>query len=114
LTVARGELYRRIDLRVDEMIKQGLVAEVEKLVNKGYDFNLPAMSGIGYKQIGMFLKGELALATAIQQIKSETHRFVRHQYMWFQLKDDRIKWFDIQSKAESEITSLVTRFVRVE
>jgi len=112
LTTDRKELYRRIDLRVDEMMKQGLVAEVEKLVNMGYDFNLRAMSGIGYKQISMFLRGNLTLSAAIQQIKFETHRFVRHQYMWFQLKDDRIRWFDIQSKAEWEITSLVTRFMR--
>jgi len=112
LTTDRAELYRRIDLRVDEMIKQGLVAEVEKLVNMGYDFNMPAMSGIGYKQISMFLNDELALATAIQQIKFETHRFVRHQYNWFQLKDERIKWFDIQSKLDSEITALLARFIR--
>ncbi len=110
LTADRAELYHRIDLRVDEMIKQGLVAEVEKLLNMGYDFNLPAMSGIGYKQIGMSLKGELTLAAAIQQIKSETHRFVRHQYTWFRLKDDRVQWFDIQSHAESEIIALVAKF----
>ncbi len=112
LTADRAELYRRIDLRVDEMIKQDLVAEVEKLMNMGYDFNMPAMSGIGYKQIGMFLNGELTLATAIQQIKFETHRFVRHQYNWFQLKDKRIEWFDIQSKLDSEITTLVTKFIQ--
>ena len=110
LTADRVELYRRIDLRVDEMIKQGLVEEVEKLVNMGYDFNLPAMSGIGYKQIGMFLKSELTLVAAIQQIKYETHRFVRHQYNWFRLKDDRIKWFDIQSKVEPEIITLLAKF----
>ncbi|GAH61215.1 unnamed protein product, partial [marine sediment metagenome] len=110
LTADRAELYRRIDLRVDEMIKQDLVAEVEKLVNIGYDFNLPAMSGIGYKQIGMFLNGELTLAAATQQIKFETHRFVRHQYNWFQLKDERIDWFDIQSKLDSEITMLLAKF----
>jgi len=111
LTADRAELYRRIDLRIDDMVKQGLVAEVEKLVNMGYDFNMPAMSGIGYKQIGMFLNGELALATAIQQIKFETHRFVRHQYNWFQLKDERIKWFDIQSRLDSEITALLASFI---
>jgi len=111
LTTDRGELYRRIDLRVDQMIGQGLVAEVEKLVNMGYDLNLPAMSGIGYKQIGMFLKGELTLAAAIEQIKFETHRFVRHQYTWFQLKDGRIKWFDIQSKTDSEITTLLAKSI---
>ena len=111
LTADRAELYRRIDLRVDEMLKQGLVAEVEKLVNMGYDFTMPAMSGIGYKQIGMFLNEELTLATAIQQIKFETHRFVRHQYNWFQLKDERIKWFDIQDRLDSEITALLASFI---
>jgi len=112
LTVEREELYRRIDLRVDEMIKQGLVAEVKKLVDMGYGFNLPAMSGIGYKQIGMFLRGELTLAEAVQQIKHETHRFVRHQYSWFRLEDDRIRWFDVRANIEPEITSLVTGFMR--
>jgi len=111
LTADRAELYRRIDLRVDEMIKQGLVAEVEKLMNMGYDFNMPAMSGIGYKQIGMFLNGELTLAAAIQQVKFETHRFVRHQYNWFQLKDKRIHWFDIQGKLDSEIAKLLLKFI---
>ena len=111
LTADRAELYRRIDQRVDEMMKQGLVAEVKRLVDMGYDFNLPAMSGIGYKQIGMFLRGELVLETAIQRIKFETHRFARHQYAWFRLKDNRIKWFNIQNKAESEIIALVSKFV---
>ena len=114
LTADRAELYRRIDLRVDEMIGQGLVAEVEKLVNMGYDFNLPAMSSIGYKQIGLFLKGELTLAATIQQIKFETHRFVRHQYTWFRLKDDRIHWFDIKSQVDAEIKSTLTKFLKIE
>ena len=110
LTANREELYHRIDQRVDEMIERGLVAEVEKLMNMGYDFNLPAMSGIGYKEIGMFLRGELTLAAAIQQIKFETHRFVRHQYSWFRLKDDRIRWFDIRDSVGSKITALLTEF----
>ncbi|HEY92120.1 MAG TPA: tRNA (adenosine(37)-N6)-dimethylallyltransferase MiaA [Dehalococcoidia bacterium] len=111
LTTDRGELYRRIDLRVDKMIKQGLVAEVKKLVNIGYDCTLPAMSGIGYKQIGMFLGGELTLAAAIQQIKFETHRFVRHQYNWFRLESDRIEWFDILGTSEWEITTRLAAFI---
>jgi tRNA dimethylallyltransferase len=114
LTTDRGELYRRIDSRVDEMIEQGLLEEVRGLVRKGYDFTLPAMSGIGYKQIGMFLRGELDLAAAIQQIKFETHRFVRHQYAWFQLKDARINWLDIQNSVDSDIAMLLTRFMRSE
>jgi tRNA dimethylallyltransferase len=111
LTAPREELYRRIDLRVDGMIAQGLVAEVEGLLGMGYHLGLPAMSGIGYGQIGRFLKGELTLDTAIQQIKSETHRFARHQYAWFQLKDSRIRWFDIgRENVEREVLDSVTQF----
>ena len=111
LTAERKALYHRIDKRVDEMIGQGLVAEVEKLVNMGYDFNLPALSSIGYKQIAMFLRGEINLEDAIQQIKFETHRFVRHQYAWFRLDDERIHWFDIAQVQEAEIEALVSRFL---
>ncbi len=111
LTADRAELYRRIDLRVDEMIELGLVDEVKGLLDKGYNFSLPAMSGIGYRQIGMYLKGELTLASAIRQIKFETHRFVRHQYSWFRLKDDRIRWFDIEKETDSKLKTLVTRFI---
>jgi len=112
LTADRTELYQRIDLRVDEMIERGLVDEVKGLADKGYDFSLPAMSGIGYKQIGMHLKGELRLDAAIQQIKFETHRLVRHQYSWFRLKDDRIRWFDIEKRVDSRVKTLVTRFIK--
>jgi tRNA dimethylallyltransferase len=111
LTADRKELYRRIDQRVDEMVKRGLVAEVEKLVNMGYDFNLPAMSSIGYKQIAMFRKGQINLEMAVQQIKYETHRFVRHQYAWFRLDDERIHWFDIAQVQEAEIETLVAGFL---
>jgi len=111
LTVDRAGLYRRIDLRVDDMVGQGFVAEVEKLVHMGYDFNLPSMSGIGYRQIGMFLRQELTLAEAVQQIKFETHRFARHQYAWFRLKDERIRWFNLDNKVDAEIKNSLTRFV---
>ncbi|MFC1916357.1 tRNA (adenosine(37)-N6)-dimethylallyltransferase MiaA, partial [Chloroflexota bacterium] len=72
---------------------------------------LPAMSGIGYKQIGLFLKGELTLAAVIQQIKFETHRFVRHQYAWFRLKDSRIHWFDIKEQVDLEIDRALAEFL---
>ena len=105
LTMDRTELYRRIDARVDEMLERGLIAEVEKLVNTGYGLDLPAMSGIGYREIGMFLRGEVTLESAIQQIKFETHRFARHQYTWFHLKDSRIHWLDMRNGAGSEVTA---------
>jgi tRNA dimethylallyltransferase len=77
----------------------------------GYSLDLPAMSGIGYRQIGMFLKEELSLTTAIERIKFESHRFVRHQYNWFGLKDNRIQWFDITGEVGSEVADLVDKFI---
>jgi tRNA dimethylallyltransferase len=103
LTAQRQELYHRIDSRVDDMIKQGLVDEVKQLLDRGYDAGLPSMSGIGYKQISLFVQGKLTLADAVQQTKFETHRLARHQYSWFRLKDVRIGWFDIQKDREAKI-----------
>jgi tRNA dimethylallyltransferase len=112
LTADRDELYRRIDLRVDRMIEQGLVDEVKRLMSRGFDFSMPALSSIGYRQIGHFLRGELTLPGAIQQIKFETHRFARQQYTWFRLEDDRIHWFDIQRTADAQIMGPLNRFLR--
>jgi len=95
LTQERSELYRKIDGRVDKMIQRGLVEEVEQLLKRGYSSSLPSMSGIGYKQIGQFLRGEMTLPEAIDKIKYETHRLARHQYAWFRLSDSKIHWFDV-------------------
>jgi tRNA dimethylallyltransferase len=111
LTMQRNNLYRKIDSRVDEMIKQGLIDEVKALMAKGYSLDLPSLSGIGYKQIGNFLQGKLDLTAAIQQMKTETHRFARHQYAWFHLNDARIHWLDEHSDIQKEATSLVAAFL---
>ncbi len=94
LTMPRELLYQRIDQRVDHMMAQGLLAEVEGLVAAGYGWNLPAMSGLGYQQIGQYLQGQLSLAEAVTLIKTETHRFVRQQYTWFRLDDNQIHWVE--------------------
>ena len=111
LTTQRDDLYRRIDSRVEEMVKQGLVDEVRDLMARGYSLDLASMSGIGYQQIGMFLQGELNLPTAIQQIKHETHRFARHQYAWFHLDDARIHWFNIGNDTQKQATDLMKAFL---
>jgi len=109
LTQERSGLYRKIDWRVDKMIQRGLVEEVEQLLKKGYSSSLPSMSGIGYKQIGQFLRGEMTLPQpqSIDKIKYETHRLARHQYAWFRLSDSRIHWFDnSEAKAKASIVAL--------
>jgi len=111
LTMAREELYRRIDQRVDGMVERGLLAEVQSLVAERYGYDLPAMSGLGYRQLGMYLRGEVDLPTAISQIKSETHRFVRQQYKWFRLDDETIHWFDMGDEPYEKIKGSVVAFL---
>jgi len=97
LTIDRDVLYHRIDQRVDHMLEAGLVDEVRCLMAKGYAFDLPAMSGLGYRQIGQYLLGEMTLEDATVVIKRDTRRFVRRQYAWFRLQDERFHWFDRSS-----------------
>ena len=111
LTRDRSELYRRIDVRVDKMIQRGLVEEVEQLLRKGYSPSFPSMSGIGYKQISEFLRGEMTSSEATDKIKYETHRLARHQYAWFRLSDSKIRWFDV-SGTEAQASVLLLNKVK--
>jgi tRNA dimethylallyltransferase len=95
LTRSRSALFDRIDRRIDKMMEMGLLAEVRRLVEAGYSWNQPAMSGLGYRQIGQYLRGEVSLEEATALIKKETRRFVRQQYNWFRLEDSRIHWFEV-------------------
>ena len=112
LTAERKELYRRADERVDNMLKQGFVDEVSKLLKMGYNLTLPSMSSIGYREIGQYLSGGMTLEEAVYKIKTGTHRFIRHQYAWFRLKDERIKWFDIEKVNQGEIESAAEEFIK--
>ena len=114
LTLAREDLYRRIDARVDEMVKRGLVEETRFLLDKGYRLDSPAMTGLGYKHIVMYLRGEISLPEAVQKIKYDTHHFARRQYAWFHLDDPRIHRFDIKCDGfEKECICLVQDFLSV-
>jgi tRNA dimethylallyltransferase len=111
LTCERKELYRRIDRRVDCMIEQGFIDEVTTLLAMGYRPELPSMSGIGYKQIIMYLSGALTLDEAVYQIKTETHRLVRRQYNWFRLTDERIHWLDVTGDFQEEAKRMTGEFL---
>ena len=97
LSCPRDELYRRIDARVDAMIEAGLVDEVRGLLAMGYSPELPAMSGIGYREVCQHLAGELDPPTAVARIKTATHRLARQQSTWFRCDDPRIRWIDVST-----------------
>lgn len=111
VTVERSVLYQTIDRRVHDMLRLGLLEEVKHLLDMGYDPSLPSMSGIGYRQVAAHLRGELDLTSAVQAMKTETHRFARHQYAWFRPADPRIHWVELPEGMRSA-TLLVERFLR--
>ena len=91
----RKWLYERIDRRVDLMMEAGLLDEVKGLVGMGYGRHTPAMSGLGYQQLLDYLDRTLTLDEAVERIKYETHRFVRHQNNWFERQIQNVNWFDV-------------------
>jgi tRNA dimethylallyltransferase len=113
LTLARSKLFARIDARVEAMIASGLVEETKALAAKGYDWQLPALSAIGYKQIGMYLRGECDLKEAIRLIKHDTRRFVRAQDNWFRRDDPDIHWYDVERLEVEQLAVDVKRYVSI-
>jgi tRNA dimethylallyltransferase len=106
LTRPRAALYQRIDRRVDAMLAAGLVEETQRLLDAGYDPRLPAMTSLGYRECIDYLAGRCDLAAAAERIKTETHRYVRHQTTWFR-KLRAIHWFDLETTANEQIVDFV-------
>jgi tRNA dimethylallyltransferase len=98
LTMEREQLYQRLDARIDAMLEADLMAEVRSLHERGYDWSLPSMHGLGYAQLGAFLRGEYPLEEAIRLFKAATHTFVRRQYTWFR-KYLQLRWLDVPADA---------------
>lgn len=93
IRVERLELYRRIDLRVEKMLDDGLVEEVRSLLAAGYGRELKAMRSIGYKEVTAYLAGEMTLDEAVTLIKRDTRHYAKRQMTWFGKEND-IYWLE--------------------
>ena len=91
--VERKKLYDAIDARFDAMVAAGLVEEVRALIQAGYSPERPPLSTIGYKQIAVYLRGEMTLADAIALAKQESRRLAKRQLTWFR-REPEIVWLD--------------------
>jgi tRNA dimethylallyltransferase len=96
LTLDRDSLYKRADERIDKMFEAGLVEEVKNLVAAGYSPALPSMSSVGYRQVIMYLDGEISLDEAKSRMRFATHRYIRQQYTWFR-RDSELHWLNAAS-----------------
>lgn len=113
LMMSRPALYRRIEERVDEQIRRGLVAEVQALLEKGYSTDLPSMKGLGYKQISGYLKGEYDFRTAVDLLKRDTRRFAKRQLTWFRA-DSRIRWIHVENREAADVAAEIAGLLRSE
>lgn len=101
LNMPREKLYKRIDLRVDIMIKQGLIEEVEKIYKKYSEFPT-AMQGLGYKEVVEYLKNNLTKEEMIEKIKQETRRYAKRQMTWFR-KNKQTIWLDTENTVQNNL-----------
>jgi len=93
LRIDREELYGRIDRRVDEMIRDGLVSEVEALLDRGYEESVKPLQSMCYRHVVAYLKGRIDLDESVRLIKRDTRHYAKRQLTWFK-KDESIRWAD--------------------
>ena len=105
-TIDRDRLYKRINERVEQMIRDGLAGEVERLIKMGYDETLKPMRAFGYRHIVNCIKGMYDIEEAVRLIKRDTRHYAKRQITWFKT-DSEIEWFDhsdidaVKTKIES-------------
>ncbi len=100
LVRGRGELYARIEQRVERMIGEGLEAEVDALMRRGYRPDSPAMQGLGYKHFIDTLLGKRSRDEAVALLKRDTKRFAKRQFTWFR-REPEAGWVDISGLSKS-------------
>ena len=94
LDAEREWLYDKINMRVDEMIKKGLVDEVRQLKDKGFSEKDNALNTVGYREVFKHLEDKLEFDAMVEKIKINSRRYAKRQLTWFR-RDDRIKWLKI-------------------
>ncbi len=108
INMEREKLYERINKRVDIMIDQGLIEEVETMTKKYEEFPT-AMQGLGYKEVVSYLKKEVTKEEMIEKLKMETRRYAKRQLTWFR-KDENIKWIDGLAPLEQNIQCILEEY----
>lgn len=111
IEVGRTSLYDRINDRVEAMFEAGWVGEVRKLLDMGFGPELPAMTSLGYREIGELLRGERTHEDAVDSIKTKTRRFARQQGAWFRMSDERIRWFSSEREGLEQAAAYASESV---
>lgn len=102
LTLPRAELYQRIEVRVDQMLKDGLVDEVRRLQELGYGPELNALRTVGYLEVFEYFRGALNYDEMVALIKQKSRNYAKRQFTWFG-RDERVSWLEISSEVDLPI-----------
>lgn len=94
-TETREILHKKIDNRIEKMLDSGWLDEANHLLDKGYKFNLPSFSSMGYKELFAVLRNEIELGDAILKIQKLHHKLARMQYTWFKSDNSEISWITV-------------------
>ncbi|PWU68797.1 tRNA (adenosine(37)-N6)-dimethylallyltransferase MiaA [Gracilibacillus dipsosauri] len=105
LDMDRAVLYDRINARVDQMVEDGLLEEVKKLLDNGYE-HTQSMRGIGYKELIPYYKGEISLEGALDLLKRNSRRFAKRQYTWFKNKMP-VQWYSILPETKEKVFRII-------
>ena len=109
----RDILYKRINQRVEDMFRKGLVKETRRLISNGFANSRAVLSGLGYRQIIGALRGEYSLERAKELTKRDSRRYAKRQMTWWR-NERRITWIDIESdKNISNVVREIQRLARV-
>ncbi len=113
LVRSRSELYKRIEQRVDQMIKNGLETEVKTLIDRGYGPELTSMQGLGYKHFLNYFMGKTSHKEAVEVLKRDTKRYAKRQFTWFRREPDAV-WIDITGLTDAgEIGERIKKCVEI-
>jgi tRNA dimethylallyltransferase len=110
LTMDRKRLFERVNARVDDMVRAGLLREVQTLMARGYAADLPSMRSLGYRHMTKVIAGEMENSEAVRLFKRDTRRYAKRQYTWFN-NQEKVEWLTAPFRTE-RIFETIRGFLR--
>lgn len=113
ITVERELLYRRIDERLDQQIRDGLLEETRRVLEMGYQPSLPPLAGLVYREAVAVVQGRMGVAEGVRRIKETTHAFARRQYTWLR-REPNLRWIGHGPQLAQQVGEAIERYLEAD